>query len=347
MHDLASFRKIFDKRLEAFLLRKKNEIGNITRQSEVRKIITHTMKLAAADGKRIRPYLGYLGYCAAGGRNPEHILDALVGLELFHVFALIHDDIIDQAVTRRGIPTTHAHLGRRFGTDARAKHKALSQAILAGDLVYVWAHEALLGKSSAAQAVRTMSTFYEMIEEVVVGQMIDVDITGRLRIEACDLAEKNLLKTARYTFTHPLRIGAALAGSSKKFDAFFVSFGDHAGSAFQIGDDLLDVVGDPRKTGKALFSDIREGQHTHLTLHVSKKGSACDRAEFSRAFGKKYFNTKTLLATLNSSGAIEHARSQMKRHLMQARNEIQKAPLGGMLRGAFVAIADLLETRVS
>lgn len=349
MYDLASFKSAFDARLRLFLIKKKKQSYASTRDKMARKIIDHAVRLALHDGKRIRPYLAYLGYCAAGGKSPKSILDALVGIELFHVFALIHDDVMDKADTRRGIPTIHSYVTQMLGNDLRAVHTGYAQAILAGDLLYTWSHEALLGRLPSVSFIRVQPRFYSMIEEVIIGQMLDVDIGIRKRVSRQLIKEKELLKTARYTFVHPLLIGMALYRTNGPLEHCFELFGTHAGRIFQMQDDLLDITGDPSKTGKPALGDIVEGKHTFFTQYIFEKGAPEERRLLVRHFGKPInrADMRALKTVFISSGSIDSGKRLMQKEINAAKRAIDNATISRQCKDAFLVLTDMTYTRVS
>jgi len=222
MKQLAGFKKIFDPVLKVYLTGKEKELAKISPQ--IKPVFSQIKKLASG-GKRLRPFFAYLGYFGFGGKNKEKILPAGLSIELYHLFCLIHDDIIDKADTRRGVETINA----MFGNDA---------AILAGDLVF----------SLSEEIVQDMPNYWqELKQEVIIGQYLEI-FQPKAGLDPRPMgrgprpmAEKIMeLKTARYTVLRPLQIGAALAGAPKKEIEKLKNYAIPAGIAFQIRDDLLD-----------------------------------------------------------------------------------------------------------
>jgi geranylgeranyl pyrophosphate synthase len=172
----------------------------------------------ARSGKRIRAYVAFLSARSHKHFCGEDFYPLLFALELFHLFALIHDDIIDGSPTRRGIKSFHALFGE-------------NQAILWGDLVLTLAHKAL---QDAFLSRETETLFSQMAEETIFGQMLDIapdlDASRELTIE---------LKTARYTFVYPILLGIS-ASSKSLLTSDYARFGLLLGKAFQRLDDLLD-----------------------------------------------------------------------------------------------------------
>ncbi len=196
-------------------------------------------RLVAAGGKRLRPTFCYLGYRAAGGAEGEAIVRASAALELLHTFALVHDDVMDEAAQRRGVETTHERTARLLGSPARGR----SAAILVGDLAAVLAESLLRHSGFPAPALeRALERFDRMRLAMAAGQYLDV--AGA----ATDLAAAEhvaRLKTAAYTAEGPLRIGAALAGAPAPLEEALGAYGRAVGEAFQLRDDLADGCAAP------------------------------------------------------------------------------------------------------
>jgi len=221
-----------------------------------------------AGGKRIRPVLCVCGWHAAGGRGDlGPVLRVAASLELFHAFALVHDDVMDGSVTRRGRPSVHQTLAdshrRRGGTDA-ARFGA-NTAILLGDLALVWSdemlHTAALPSARRQDALAVLDT---MRTEVMFGQYLDLVASGRPVSDVEHALATVRFKTAKYTIERPLHLGAALAGADETIGKACTAYALPLGEAFQLRDDLLGVFGDPERTGKPAVDDLREGKGTVL-----------------------------------------------------------------------------------
>lgn len=203
-------------------------------------LVEELERLVAAGGKRLRPAFCYLGYRAAGGVDGEEIVRAAAALELLHTFALVHDDLMDEATERRGVETTHVRFARILGVEPGrvAGAPGRSAAVLVGDLAAVLA-ESLLRRSGfpAGVLAAALERFDRMRLEMAVGQYLDIAGAVRDLASAEHVAE---LKTASYTAQGPLAIGAALAGASAEVEAVLAAYGRAAGEAFQLRDDVLD-----------------------------------------------------------------------------------------------------------
>lgn len=389
--NLKEFKEKFDQHLDTFLDTKIESAEGRTNVKVIKDILEHGALITRKGGKRIRPYLGYLGYMASRSlvaqaqiedieslvmSDLDTVFDILIGLELFHAFALVHDDIIDKGEERHSVPTVHSFVSSLFvKTDEPSSHISsslpalpgwslvmpehigISQAILTGDVLYLWSNEALLSKLVSLNLESEMVTevqkeFYEMIEEVIIGQMIDVSLSTKDKVEDEEIEQKNLLKTARYTFVHPLKIGSLLvcrAEQKKELFDFFDEFGDAIGTAFQIQDDLIDIVGDSSRTGKTILRDIEEGQHTYFTQYIFKEGTDEEKIKLKSMFGHKLdAETKdaAMLLFINS-GAIDSGRILIDQKLMLAEHSIRKSKLNNEIKQAFTDIIALLRNRTT
>ena len=279
MENLGIFKNKFDICLEKYLDKKIDNISIFTKDSSILRYINYLKEVSLSGGKRIRPYLAYLMYktlCKedqpAGG---EKALEFLVFLEIFHIFCLIHDDVMDKSSLRHGIPTVHAYISGMLKKEKRIgdlNHVSNSQAILLGDVLLAWSQEIINSSKNFSQKIidKVNVYFHGMVDEVSVGQMIDVDITTRKKVSKELIDEKTRLKTAGYSFIKPLLIGAALSGNSNKsVETFCKEFGLGMGIAFQTQDDLLDIISSKSKLGKTIALDKSQNQHTYFTYFPS------------------------------------------------------------------------------
>ncbi|MFK0290491.1 polyprenyl synthetase family protein [Streptomyces sp. NPDC090442] len=223
-----------------------------------------------AGGKRLRPMLCVLGWYAAGGAAPapRSVLQVAAALEMFHAFCLVHDDVMDDSTTRRGRPTVHRAFADRHAEDhpgQAADRFGASAAILVGDFALAWSDELIhTARLSPPQLLRVLPLLDAMRAEVLYGQYLDVDATGR---PSGDIERARAIiryKTAKYTCERPLHFGAALAGAPPQLLDALSAYALPLGEAFQLRDDLLGVFGDPHVTGKSRLDDLREGKHTLL-----------------------------------------------------------------------------------
>jgi geranylgeranyl diphosphate synthase, type I len=221
---------------------------------------TRLLRQSLTGGKWIRPVLCCAGWRAGGGTGqlPADVAVVAGSLELFHAFALVHDDIMDDSDTRRGHPTAHREFAVLHAEHAGPDRLGVHCAILLGDLTLGWSYDLLAQAAPARPVLRVLET---MRTETLAGQYFDItttaaDVAAALRI--CRY------KTAAYTVARPLQVGALLADAPAHTVTALGEIGMVVGEAFQLRDDLLGVFGDPVMTGKPVLDDLREGKDTVL-----------------------------------------------------------------------------------
>ena len=225
--------------------------------------------LVLGGGKRLRPQFCYLGWTAAGG-NSESDTPIRIGaaVELLHVMALLHDDVIDDAATRRGHTTTH-----RRQSDIHRDKKLLGEsrrfgegvAVLIGDITYVLSDLLVEDISQHARAV-----WNDLRLEMNIGQYLDT-VGSAYRERSATFAELVCrYKSAKYTIERPLHVGALAADASRgsALQPMLSAYGLPLGDAFQIRDDVLGVFGDEKTVGKPVGGDFREGKPTPMLAYA-------------------------------------------------------------------------------
>lgn len=343
--NLASFRDRFEPHLRRFLSQKQHSLSEYTEDTALQAMLGEPLHLVEAGGKRIRPLLCYLGYVLAQGDDEAAIFEASVMLELFHVFALIHDDIMDRGQERHGVPCVHKSIERVLeGRIGDIPHVAVSQAMIIGDLLFAWSVDALFSSSfSAEKKIAAHRVFQTMCDEVMVGQMLDVDLTTRDHSSLSEIRQKMALKTAGYTFVRPLQLGMALGNNSTRCQEFAKVFGVSLGIAFQIQDDILDAFGSIEKTGKTPLSDLRDHQHTLLTQFMLERGTADDRALLMQVWGAESLSTNAIEAVRAAyvrSGALDHALGEVKRERECALTAIRELEASSEIKEALLTIVE-------
>ncbi len=208
--------------------------------------IRYTM---AEGGKRLRPMLTMLDHQIYSDNDME-ALPAAAAIEMFHNFTLLHDDIMDNAATRRGKPTVHVKWSPNV-------------AILSGDVMTILAYKLLSGvKPQYLQ--RVLEVFNDMAAQVCEGQQYDMDFESQAKVSVVEYMNMIELKTSVLLGGATL-IGAHIGGASKRESTILQRFATELGLAFQLQDDLLDSYGDER-LGKAIGGDILEGKQTFLKI---------------------------------------------------------------------------------
>ena len=229
-------------------------------------------------GKRLRAAFLFWGYRAAGQPDSDALVRVATAMEFFQAAALIHDDVMDDSDTRRGMPAAHRSLAARHEREAwsgDATRFGVAGAILAGNLCLNWTEE-LYATSGLPQEHldRARGVFDTMRTQLMGGQFLDVvesarswdGVSSEERIERAERVIR--FKSAKYTVEHPLLIGATAGGVDADDLAALSQYGLDLGQAFQLRDDLLGVFGDPAATGKPAGDDLREGKRTVLVAHA-------------------------------------------------------------------------------
>lgn len=264
--------------------------------------------LVVAGGKRFRPRMAHWGWVAAGGhrdgRGHAELVRVGAALELLHVFALIHDDVMDGSETRRGQASVHAaarreHVRERGLGDSQRYGENI--AILAGDLAHSEA-----GVLVAALPAPMQRLWRTLAIELMMGQGRDLVGAANGRRDLGHARGVARAKSGAYTVWRPLQLGAAAAGAPPATMAALERYGLAAGEAFALRDDILGVVGDQRDTGKPVGDDLATGKPTVLLALASQRFSLRWRRALERAAAGRATNAElgALRAELVRSGVI-------------------------------------------
>ncbi len=354
MYSLKEFKEIFDPVLEKFLDKRLEEFSVNTSDSFIKDFVFYSKDLVMAGGKRIRPYIAYVMYSAMGGKDTENAIKLFISLEIFHSFALMHDDIMDKADTRHGVSTIHSYVLKKLRESERSadiENVSKAQAILVGDLFFSWVMEIFLGNKNfpVENITKAQDYFYKMVDEVVLGQMIDIDITTRENAIEKLISEKTRLKTSRYTFVRPMQIGAHLADPKNDMDDFCENLGTKLGIAFQMQDDLLDIIGDPKILEKSILRDIADRQHTFFTNYIFEKGTKEQKEKLTGYFGKELNEEeqKEVIKIFIESGAVEQGKKLILEELEDAKKIISDSSLGQEYKNICFDLVKIMEERQS
>jgi geranylgeranyl diphosphate synthase type I len=311
----------------------------------------------AEGGKRLRPAFAYWGWRAARGTDGEDdaaVLRAVAALEFVHASALVHDDVMDGAQTRRGRPATHIGFASRHaghGLTGDDTQFGTGAAILVGDLALVWSDELLRtsGLSTAALS-RARVVWDTMRTEVTAGQYLDLlRAAGGLPGPDGALTVARY-KSAGYTVQRPLQLGAAIAGAGQEVADACTAIGLPLGEAFQLRDDVLGVFGDPAVTGKSADDDLREGKQTLLVSLAEQEADAAGRQLLDELLGNQDAGPEefdALRALLESTGARARVEERIAEQTARARAAIAAAPIAEDARAALDALAVAATSRTA
>ncbi|MEV0714509.1 polyprenyl synthetase family protein [Asanoa sp. NPDC050611] len=339
--DAAELRARFDAELAAFLERQDPDWPD----GAPRGVFTTLHRFVLAGGKRLRPLFCYWGWRSAGGADGAPIIAASAALELFHAFALIHDDIMDGSDRRRGEPSVHrlfADLHTRSSWRGDPASYGRNTALLCGDLCAAWAdqmfHECGL---SAEQVHKGYGVFAIMRTEVIAGQYLDL-VSGVGDGSVASALTVIRMKAARYTVTRPLQIGAALAGAGEEALAALAAFGDPLGDAFQLRDDVLGVFGDPAVTGKSILDDLREGKPTVMMALARGSADRDQQRRLKELFGNPDLDpagAAELRQIIIDTGALDRIEQMIKVRTDAALGALADAPVSAEALPVLTALA--------
>ena len=233
--------------------------------------ITYILELG---GKRLRPLMALLSFDLFRD-NTEKALDPSAGIEVFHNFTLMHDDIMDEAPIRRGKPTVHVKWDPNI-------------AILSGDVMLVKAYE-LIMRVEDTKLRKVLDAFNACAKAVCEGQQIDMDFQSKEDVKESEYIEMIRLKTA-VLLGFSMELGAIIGGASDKQINALKEFGENLGIGFQLKDDILDVYGDHEKFGKLVGGDIIANKKTFLWIEAWKNADLDTRKRFESLVAKKSFD---------------------------------------------------------
>ena len=261
-----TFAKEFNTHLTAFLTHKLEKVSSHLYDNTLKDLFGYIHPYATW-WKRIRPFNVYARYHLCGGKESQVAMQVALTSELIHLFALVHDDIVDQWVMRHDIPTYHKHGEKLYTNEAIW----IGQAMLIWDLLYSRGIENLYRSTTNQDIQRELQ---EMLEEVIIGEIIDVHMSHSNIVDTIWVVfQKDKMKSWRYTFMRPMLMWAKLAWSHQTDQ--IGQLGDKLWLAFQMRDELLDIT-DP-KPNKTSFSDHQEGNQTYLLLELLEKVSGKDK----------------------------------------------------------------------
>jgi len=245
-----------------------------------------------SGGKRIRPVLMSLCYNAIKPSEiNENVYRVSLSIELLHNASLIHDDIMDKAETRRGIKAFHLifkdYANDNYGTAINADDYGLAMGILGGDFVYNLAYKALHNSTFSPEiTVKLVDEFNEGFLNVVQGVIYETDLMGRFEVTEKEYFDMIKGKTAAL-FKASAAMGAILAEGTESQLHALSNFALNMGLAFQVVDDIIGTFGNPKKTGKPIDSDIKEGKKTLLLIKAMENADEEQHKKLSKIVGNR------------------------------------------------------------
>lgn len=293
------------KKVDSFLLsRLKGKPTNL--YEAARYLIEH-------GGKRLRPYL-VLKSCQLVGGSASQAMPAASAIEMIHNFTLVHDDIMDNDEVRHGVPTVHTEYGIPVG-------------ILAGDLLFSKAFEVISNSSLIPMEVgiSLVATLSKSCSDVCEGQVLDISMAQSKAIPTESEYITMVEKKTSSLFVASCAMGAISANTNKSDVNRLSIYGKNLGVGFQIIDDLIGVIGDPRVTKKPVGNDIREGKKSLPILLAIKTATGKEKKTILKAFGNASISKRDVesaVDVISSLGIEETVRRKASHHLETARRSI-------------------------
>ncbi|GAB3436496.1 polyprenyl synthetase family protein [Phycicoccus ginsengisoli] len=327
--DAAALRERVQRCVDAVLARQDGVLAEVG--PDAHELLEAVARLLTG-GKRLRAAFLYWGYRGTGQPDSDAIVQVATAMEFFQAAALIHDDVMDDSDTRRGMPAAHRSLAARHEREewaGDAGRFGVAGAILAGNLCLNWTEELYATSGLAPEHLaRGREVFDRMRTQLMGGQFLDVVESARswdgvATPERIERAERVIrYKSAKYTVEHPLLIGATAGGADADDLATLSRYGLDLGHAFQLRDDLLGVYGNPATTGKPAGDDLREGKRTVLVAHALAGADADGRALIGRYLGDPTLGDEEVEAVrrvITDSGAVDAVEADITRLVGSAR----------------------------
>jgi geranylgeranyl diphosphate synthase type I len=275
-----------------------------------------------SGGKRIRPVMAHLGWLSASGqaRGVGHadVVRVSAALDLLHAFALVHDDVMDESTSRRGVATAHLHaadLHRRTSGQGRPERFGDNIAILLGDLAHAEADALVAGLPAELRRIWRL-----LVIELVYGQRRDLTGSAAGRHDLAHAREVARLKSGAYTVERPLQLGAAAARAPEVVSAALATYGREVGEAFALRDDLLGVWGDPARTGKPAGDDLISAKPTVILALAHERATGPARQLLGRVGTPALTcdDIARLQESLRDWGVVGEVEERIDRHVADA-----------------------------
>jgi len=324
-----------------------NEIG-----SELAPVATAMERFLLDSGKRLRPLFAYIGFLGTGSKPNAEILRACAALELVHVCALMHDDVMDASDTRRGAPSIHKAFEALHGEEklsGSAEQFGISAAILLGDLALVWSAKMLHQSGINGETlIRALAMYDEMRVELMAGQYLDI-YEQALASESVERSLKVArYKSGKYTIERPLHFGAALGGANIELMSTFSDYGLPLGEAFQLRDDVLGIFGNPDETGKPAGDDLREGKRTVLLAKTMELADANSKATVKGALGNQNLALSDVMQVRNiiiNCGALAEVEDLISSLTSNAQSALEYGEIEPLAKAALEQLLTIVTQR--
>jgi geranylgeranyl diphosphate synthase, type I len=309
--------------------------------------IDEIRRLVLSGGKRLRPAFCHWGYVGAGGGTDDQVdVDAGAAFELMHAFALFHDDVMDDAVTRRGQPTTHTVHAEQHAAAGMGRASRAASARAWRSWSATWPSST--PTADGGRVAEAMRIWNELRIELNIGQYLD--ILGSVRsIRDVDKAERICrYKSGKYTIERPLHLGAVLAAPEREHELLppLSAYGLPLGDAFQMRDDVMGAFGEESLTGKSVGGDLREGKPTPLLARaVAGPPRAARRARRGRRARSRRPRRGRIQQVIVDTGALDELEDHITALTADAVVRHRGAPIAEIAKTELVALAEYVSWR--
>lgn len=308
-------------------------------------------------GKRLRSTLvtmTYRGY--SGDLSDTKIIRPSASFELMQSYLLTHDDIIDEALIRRGKKTPHIWISDWYKEKMKGDGKTSSKfgvdmSIILGDLFDAYAEKCiLLSDFPGDRKNEALKIYIDTIEKTGKGQVLDIWFSQRKTKEVTEKEHYEVIdrKTVEYTIKQPMLMGAALAGAPKSEMDIISKYAFPLGRAFQLQDDLLDFYASEEKLGKAVLTDLREGKRTIVVIKALEKANPAQKKRFLELLGKKDFTEKDVedaRRIVKETGSYDYSKKIINDHIEESKKWIDKMHCSDELKTFCRGFADYMASR--
>ena len=310
-----------------------NKYLNSKLKGNPKKLYDAAGHLIIHGGKRLRPYM-VIRSCQILGGKSSNAIPAASAIEMVHNFTLVHDDIMDNDEMRHGVPTVH----KKFG---------MPIAILAGDVLFSKAYQVIIeSKLSPKSTIQLVSRLAKACVDVCEGQLLDVKMAEERKIPTQLEYITMIAKKTAALFDVSCAMGAICATNNNKDITNLSSFGRNLGIAFQITDDLIGVMGDPKVTKKPVGNDLREGKKSLPILMAIKSAKGQDKKIILKAFGNSEATKNELnkaVEVIRSLGIEENVRKQALKYAEKAEKALSK--YAGSSKTELITLLDFVVKR--
>ena len=310
-----------------------NKYLNSKLKGNPKKLYDAAGHLIIHGGKRLRPYM-VIRSCQIVGGKSSNAMNAASAVEMVHNFSLVHDDIMDNDEMRHGVPTVHKKYGMPI-------------AILAGDVLFSKAFQIISdSKLSDNATTQLVSRLAKACVDICEGQLLDVKMAEERRIPTQKDYITMIGKKTAALFDVSCAMGAICASNKAKDVSNLSTFGRNLGIAFQITDDLIGVMGDPKITKKPVGNDLREGKKSLPILIAIKLAKGNDKKIILKAFGNSKISRKDLnkaVDVIRSLGIEENVRKQALKYAEKAEKSLVK--YSGSAKAELITLLDFVVKR--